>query len=198
MLEDVITVFLLQPPEDSPGDEIVPEVVQVEADLEVDEVWPAIITLKDVLRLVGVDVSDVAGVELFQESEQVVKERVWDRTVFGERLAFNVRVNQSRRTDLADQPGDVWEILANCVESHFPIAQPRAQPLEGDSGIIFSSSDLQNDPYPVGRQVEPGCCEEIVLDGLFVDVPHSVDHKIVRQVATSEGAQCEDVPVVGG
>src|SRR5205809_7136960 len=82
VLEDVVEVFLLKPPEQGAGKDVVAEIVQVEADLKIDQVRSAVVALKNVLRLVGVDVGDFSAVQFLQELREVIEKRIGDGALF--------------------------------------------------------------------------------------------------------------------
>ena len=68
MLENVVAVLALAGAEPPAGEGVVAEEgVEVPADLEVDQVRPAVVAEEDVFGLVGVDVGDVAAVDLAEE-----------------------------------------------------------------------------------------------------------------------------------
>lgn len=76
MFQDVIAVFFLQAAKDGSGDEIVAEIVQVEADLKIDQMGMAVFALQDVLRFVGVNVGDIALVKGIEKREKFVEQRI--------------------------------------------------------------------------------------------------------------------------
>jgi len=83
VFQDVIAVFFCEPPQDCAGYEIVAEIVEVEADLEVDKMRMAVFALQDVLWFVGVDVGDVSLMECVEEGEKLIEERIGDCVFFG-------------------------------------------------------------------------------------------------------------------
>src|SRR4051812_12150658 len=81
VLEDVVDICLLEAPQPPAVQPRIRQLAQVPTDLEIDEMRAAVVAEQDVLRLVGVDVSDAAAMDVAQKRQQIVEESIGDGAV---------------------------------------------------------------------------------------------------------------------
>src|SRR4051812_41014786 len=76
VLEDVIHVLVLQPPQPQAIEPPVSQLDEIPADLKIDQVRAIVLAEQNILRLVRVDIRDSAAVNLAQQVLQLRKESV--------------------------------------------------------------------------------------------------------------------------
>jgi hypothetical protein len=166
VFEEVVDVGVTQAAEPPAVEEVVAELGQVPGNLEVDEVGLAVVAEEDVLGLVGIDVGDVAAMQLGEKLVEIGEEGVGDGLVPGEGAAGDEGVEEPGGADQPEDGGDGGEVGAGAVEAGFAAAEEFAGPIEGDAGVGLGAADLEDGAGSIEGLVEPGSGPEVVLDGL--------------------------------
>jgi hypothetical protein len=140
-------------------------VFAAEGDLEIDEPGAAVFAEEDVFAFVGVDVGDVAGLEVVEELLEVSPELGGEGKVGVEICTGDEGVEEACGADAAKEGGDSADALEVEVDIDFVVGDEAASPAHGEVEEVVGTLDFEDGEVGgIFSLVEAGGGEEVVFE----------------------------------
>ena len=191
VFQDVIHILALHAAKPDLREAAAAERVLVPADLEVDEVRPAIVAEENVGELVRIDISDAAAMQLTEQVLKLREKSVGHARLAIERAAADEAVDESGFANAAQELGNVRHVGEGFVDACFAPAKPSPQPLQRDADEVFGAPELDDDEIVriIGRGIETGGGVEVVLDRAAMQIRSPADDDPRRKIIPPQRAQ---------